>query len=143
MAVVDSFQHWVYLNPEDAMIPENCDAEWGRQWDRFMQGYDWTGYEKYKNTGWHRKTHIHQQPFYYIEYGLAQLGAVQVWSNAHKDQKKAVADYRHALSLGATRPLPELFKAAGAKLAFDAETLKTAVDLMESTILELERIAGD
>lgn len=143
MAVVDSFQHWVYLNPEAALIPEKCDAEWGRQWDRFMQGYDWTGYEDYKNTGWHRKTHIHQAPFYYIEYGLAQLGAVQVWNNPLKDQAKAVSDYRHALSLGATRPLPELFNAAGAKLAFDADTLKTAVDLMERTILDLEKLAGD
>ena len=141
MAVVDAFQHWVYLHPELAMVPENCDAEWGRQWDRFMQGYDWTGYEDFKNTGWHRKTHIHQVPFYYVEYGLAQLGAVQVWGNALKDQAKAVADYRFALSLGATRPLPELFQAANAKLAFDADTLKQAVDLMESQIIKLEELA--
>lgn len=141
MAVVDAFQHWVYLHPEQAMVPENCDAEWGRQWDRFMQGYDWTGYEDFKNTGWHRKIHIHQVPFYYVEYGLAQLGAVQVWGNALNDQAKAVADYRFALSLGATRPLPELFKAANAKLAFDADTLKMAVDLMESQIIKLEELA--
>lgn len=141
MAVVDAFQHWVYLHPEQAMVPDNCDAEWGRQWDRFMQGYDWTGYEDFKNTGWHRKTHIHQVPFYYVEYGLAELGAVQVWGNSLKDQSKAVADYRFALSLGATRPLPELFKAAGAKLAFDEEILKKAVDLLESQILKLETLA--
>jgi oligoendopeptidase F len=141
MAVVDAFQHWVYLHPEKAMIPENCDAEWGRQWDRFMQGYDWTGYEDFKNTGWHRKTHIHQIPFYYVEYGLAQLGAVQVYGNALKDQAKAVADYRFALSLGATRALPELFKAAGAKLAFDEDILKKAVELMETQIVRLEKLA--
>lgn len=141
MAVVDAFQHWVYLYPEQAANPENCDAEWGRQWDRFMQGYDWSGYEDFKNTGWHRKMHIHQAPFYYVEYGLAQLGAVQVWGNALKDQAKAVADYRFALSLGGTRALPELFKAANAKLAFDAETLKKAVDLMESQIIKLEELA--
>ena len=124
MAVVDAFQHWVYLNPQQAMNPDNCDTEWGNLWDRFMQGYDWSGFEDYKKTGWHRKSHIHQVPFYYVEYGLAQLGAVQVWGNALKDQAKAVADYRYALSLGATRPLPELFKAAGAKLAFDVDTLE-------------------
>ena len=141
MAVVDAFQHWVYLNPEQAIDPENCDVEWGRQWDRFMQGYDWTGYEDYKNTGWHRKGHIHQVPFYYIEYGLAQLGAVQVWSNSLENQAKAVASYRNALSLGATKPLPVLFEAAGAKLAFDVDTLKKAVDLMESQINKMEELA--
>lgn len=142
MAVVDAFQHWVYTNPENAMDPDQCDAEWGKQWDRFMQGYDWTGYEKYKVTGWHRKQHIHEVPFYYVEYGLAQLGAVQIWGNALKDQAKAVADYRHALSLAGTRPLPELFQAAGARLAFDAGTLQSAVDLMESQINRLENVAA-
>ena len=69
-----------------------------------MRVMSWYGFEDYKKTGWHRKSHIHQVPFYYVEYGLAQLGAVQVWGNALKDQAKAVADYRYALSLGATRP---------------------------------------
>ena len=87
---------------------------------------------------WHRQGHIFGAPFYYVEYGLAQLGAVQVWANARKDQRKAVADYRKALSLGATVPLPDLFTAAGAKFAFDAETLRQAVDLMEQVIGELE-----
>jgi oligoendopeptidase F len=90
-------------------------------------------------TGWQRKDHIHQAPFYYMEYGLALLGAVQIWANAIKDQPGAVEQYRQALALGGTATLPELFKAAGARLAFDAKTLKTAVDLMESTINELER----
>ncbi len=141
MAVVDAFQHWVYLNPENAINPANCDSEWGKQWDRFMKGYDWSGYDYFKTTGWHRKGHIHQVPFYYIEYGLAQLGAVQVWGNSLNDQAKAVASYRQALSLGGTRPLPELFEAAGAKLAFDVDTLNHAVNLMESQINKLEELA--
>ena len=141
MAVVDAFQHWVYLNPGKALVPENCDMEWSMLWERYMQGYDWSGYEDYKATGWHRKGHIHQIPFYYVEYGLAQLGAVQVWGNALKDQSKAVAVYRKALSLAGTRPLPELFRKAGAKLAFDTGTLKSAVDLMESQIDRLEKLA--
>jgi oligoendopeptidase F len=89
-------------------------------------------------TGWQRKLHIHQIPFYYIEYGLAQLGAAQIWANALQDQAGAVASYRRALSLGDTASLPDLYKAAGAKLAFDATTLRKSVDLIEKTIEELE-----
>ncbi len=108
MAVVDAFQHWVYENPQDAAEPENCDQQWSRLWDRFMIGVDWHGLEEIKVTGWHRKLHIHQGPFYYIEYGLAQLGAVLIWANALNDQARAVADYRSALKLGGTVTLPEL-----------------------------------
>ncbi len=141
MAVVDSFQHWAYENPEQAADPANCDAAWGRLWDRFMQGQDWSGLEDAKVTGWQRKAHIHTDPFYYVEYGLAQLGAVQVWRNALQDQAGAVQDYRRALTLGGTASIPGLFAAAGARFAFDAPTLRTAVDLMESTLIRLEEVA--
>ena len=89
-------------------------------------------------AGWQRKLHIHQVPYYYIEYGLAQLGAVQVWRNALEDQAGSVAAYRRALSLGGTVPLPDLYQAAGARFAFDAGTLGEAVALMENTIERLE-----
>ena len=92
-------------------------------------------------TGWHRKLHIHQIPFYYVEYGLAQLGAVQVWRNSLKDQAGAVAAYRKALSLGGTVPLPQLFAAAGAKFAFDASILRMAIELAEQKIEELQQPA--
>jgi len=138
MAVVDSFQQWVYENPRAGASPAACDKQWGELWDRFIPGVDWSGLEQVKVTGWHRKLHIHQVPFYYVEYGLAQLGAVQIFGNAVKDQEKAVADYRRALSLGGTVTLPELFKTAGAKFAFDAGILRTAVDIMEGVIGELE-----
>ncbi|MEZ0397134.1 MAG: M3 family oligoendopeptidase [Anaerolineales bacterium] len=138
MAVVDSFQQWVYENPEQGADPAACDAKWGELWDCFIPGVDYSGLEEVKNTGWHRKLHIHQIPFYYVEYGLAQLGAVQIFGNARRDQKQAVADYRKALALGGTVPLPELFQTAGAKFAFDAATLKQAVDLMEAVVAELE-----
>jgi oligoendopeptidase F len=138
MAVVDAFQHWVYEHPSDAADPSKCDAQWAAQWDRFMGGVDWSGLEEEKRTGWHRKLHIHQVPFYYVEYGLAQLGAVQVWANALRDQAAAVASYRSALALGGTASLPQLFAAAGAKFAFDPGTLRKYVDLMEQTIEKLE-----
>jgi len=138
MALVDAFQHWIYENPLDGSNASNCEEKWGQLWDRFMPGIDYSGLEDAKKTYWHRQGHIFGSPFYYVEYGLAQLGAVQVWANARKDQRKAVADYRKALALGATVPLPQLFAAAGAKFAFDAGTLKEAVDLMEEVIGEME-----
>jgi oligoendopeptidase F len=140
MAVVDAFQHWAYENPDDAMRPEACDAQWAGLWERFMPGVDWSGLEEEMKTGWQRKLHIHQVPFYYVEYGLAALGAMQVWRNARQDQPGAVAAYRRALALGGTQPLPKLFQAAGAKFAFDEATLSEAVGLAENTIETLEKI---
>jgi oligoendopeptidase F len=137
MAVVDAFQHWVYLNGE-AADPDACDTQWGRLWDRFMPLVDWSGLEQEKMTGWHRKLHIFQGPFYYVDYGLAQLGAVQIWRNATNDQAGAVKQYREALALGGTLPLVELYERAGAVLAFDAGTLGEAVSLIESTLEQLE-----
>jgi oligoendopeptidase F len=138
MALVDAFQHWIYENPNEGSDASKCEEKWAELWDRFIPGIDYSGLEDARRTFWHRQLHIFQLPFYYIEYGLAQLGAVQVWANARKDQKKAVADYRKALALGATVPLPELFATAGAKFAFDAETLREAVELTEEVIGEME-----
>ena len=142
MAVVDAFQHWAYTHPDDAADPANCDAAWGDLWDRFMKGIDYSGLEDSKVTGWHRKLHIYRVPFYYVEYGLAQLGAVQVYGKARQDQAGAVRDYRRALSLGYTVPLPDLFAAAGAKFGFDVPTVQGVVDLAMNTIAELENGAG-
>jgi oligoendopeptidase F len=138
MAVVDEFQQWVYQNHTAATDPANCDACWGELWDTYMVGIDWDGFEEEKVTGWHRKLHIFEEPFYYVEYGLAQLGAVQIWQNAQQDQAAAIAAYRQALSLGGTDTLPHLFSTAGARFAFDPGTLGAAVTLMENTIAELE-----
>jgi oligoendopeptidase F len=138
IATVDSFQQWVYENPKEGADPAACDKKWGELWDHFIPGVDYSGLEEVKVTGWHRKLHIHQVPFYYVEYGLAQLGAVQIFGNARTDQASALAAYRKALSLGGTVTLPELFAAARAKFAFDVPTVKKAVDLMESVVRELE-----
>ncbi len=142
MAVVDAFQHWVYEHPEEAHDPAECDRIWGQLWDRFMPVTDWRGLEDAKVSGWMRKLHIFKYPFYYVEYGLAQLGAVQVWANALEDQAGAVAAYRQALALGGTVTLPELYATAGAKFAMDAATLRQAVDLMLRVIADLEPIAN-
>ncbi len=136
MATVDAFQHWAHTHPE-GIDPAACDAKWAELQQRFMPGVDWSGLDAARMTGWHRKLHIHVAPFYYVEYGLAQLGAVQVWRNALQDQAASLANYRQALALGGTRSLPELYRAAGAKFAFDAQTLREAVDLIEMTIDQL------
>lgn len=138
MAVVDGFQHWVYTHAEAAADPAQCDAAWGALWDRFMRGVDWSGLDDLRVTGWQRKVHIFDSPFYYVDYGLAQVGAVQIWRNALRDQAAAVRQYRHGLSLGGTRTLPELFAAAGATFATDATTLGELVALIEDTIDALE-----
>ncbi len=138
MAVVVAFQHWVYENHEEGKNPSACDAKWSALVDEFMPGIDWEGYEDVKMTGWHRKLHIHQAPFYYIEYGLASLGAFQIMQNALQDQSKAIKDYRHALALGGTVSLPELYQASGANLSFDAQTLGEVVDLIEEDLADLE-----
>lgn len=142
MAVVDAFQHWVYEHPEAALEPENCEETWAALYERFMPGIELDGLEAYLQTGWQRKLHIFQVPFYYIEYGLAQLGAVQVWSNALEDQAGAVKAYRKALAMGGTVDLTALFATAGAKFAFDSSTLTKAIGLMEKIIQEMENVAA-
>ena len=136
MAVVDAFQHWAYTNPKKAMNPINCDAEWTKLWKRFQtfDDLDSSEFDDVIATGWHNKLHIYHVPFYYVEYGMAQLGAIQVWNNALNNQKKAVDMYRHALSKGGNATLPELFDAAGAKFSFDEEMLSNAVDLIDKQI---------
>lgn len=140
MAVVDAFQHWVYTNPELAVEPGACDERWLALWQRFLPGVDWHGLEAEAMTGWHRKQHIFRYPFYYVEYGMAQLGAVQVWQNALEDQADALAKYRAALALGGTATLPELYKAAGAKFVFDQDALAAAVNLIEQQLVLLGQI---
>ncbi|HEY3310109.1 MAG TPA: M3 family oligoendopeptidase [Anaerolineales bacterium] len=138
MALVDTFQHWIYENQELACDGATCENKWGELWDRFMPGIDYAGLEDAKKTYWQRQMHIFTFPFYYIEYGMAQLGATQVWANSLEDQRAAVQAYKNALALGSTVGLPKLFGTAGAKFSFDPATLKRSVDLIEKTIHELE-----
>ncbi len=138
MAVVVAFQHWVYENHDQAKSPDACDAIWSDLIDQYMPGISWEGYEDVKMTGWHRKLHIHQLPFYYIEYGLASLGAFQIMQKAQQDLAKALQDYRQSLALGGTVPLPDLYRAAGANLSFDADTLGEVVQLIEDKLAVLE-----
>ncbi len=138
MAVVDAFQHWVYTHPDEAADSAACDKAWDDLWQRFMPDVDWTGLEEMCMSGWHRKLHIFTVPFYYIEYGMAQIGALQVWQNAIQNEETAVAAYRKALALGGTQTLPELFATAGVEFRFDTTLLAELVNLIEQTISDLE-----
>jgi len=140
MAVVDAFQHWIYENPEVARDTNQCDETWVALHSRYLPHLDWSGIENTLRISWRGQGHIIQAPFYYVEYGLAQLAAVQVWANTLQDQAGAVRAYRQALSLGNTASLLDLYQVAGTKFAFDADTLRQAVELIEHTIAELKEI---
>src|SRR6185436_8083676 len=122
---IDAFQHAVYLDTGRRGVDRH--RLWLDVRRRFKGGEDWKGVEAAHGAQWHAQMHPFCVPFYYIEYAIAQIGALQVWLNARKDRKKALALYRKGLSLGGSRPLPELFKTAGLKFGLDAKTLKPLV----------------
>ena len=138
MAVVDGFQHWVYENPDLARDTARCDEHWASLHRLFLPHLDWSGVEETLGLCWRLQDHILLSPFYYIEYGIAQLGAIQIWVNSLAEPAAALRAYRSALALGNTAALPDLFKAAGAKFEFDVETLRGATALIERTINELQ-----
>ncbi len=138
IASVDAFQTWIYTSGEGADATARDDA-WLRVRSRFEQGVDWSGLEGERIARWYRQLHIFLYPFYYIEYGIAQIGALQVWRNSLRDPAGAVAHYRQALALGAVRGLPDIYRAAGATLSFDEGLIGELVALVEEHI---ERIRG-
>jgi oligoendopeptidase F len=135
MAIIDSFQHWIYTHPNHGR--DERKATWLKLLDRFGGEVDWSGWEVSRESLWQRQGHIFHAPFYYIEYGIAQLGALQLWMKAKEDPHKALANYRAALALGGGRPLPQLFSAAGIVFDFSQRTLRPLMDALEA---ELERL---
>ncbi len=137
-ASVDAFQHWIYLD-EAGRDVDARDRKWLDLRRRFEgKSVDWTGLDSERIARWYQQPHFFASPFYYIEYGIAQLGALQVWRNSLRDPQAAISQYRQALALGATRPLPELFKAAGARLIFDSEGMGELVTLVEEELQKLD-----
>jgi oligoendopeptidase F len=132
IATVDAFQHWLYTHPEHTRTERS--AAWVKLMKRFGGDVDWTGYEDARANLWHRQLHIFLHPLYYIEYGIAQLGALQVWANSRRDKPEALAAYRRALALGGSRPLPELFAAADCRFDFSEATLRPLVAMVRRTL---------
>jgi oligoendopeptidase F len=135
IATVDAFQHWIYSNPGHTRQQRR--EAWLNLMKRFGGDVDWSGHEEALANLWHKQLHIFLHPFYYVEYGIAQLGALQVWANSKKEKAKALRDYQKALALGGSRPLPELFSAAGCKFDFSTETVKPLVKLVETELAKL------
>ncbi len=130
VATIDAFQHWVYTHPHHSR------SERAREWmnirARFSDGTDWSGLETIEKSLWHRQLHLFGIPFYYIEYGIAQMGAWMVWRRSLKDRRAALGAYKQALKLGGSVGLPALFKAAGGRFDFGARTMKPLVDTVMS-----------
>jgi oligoendopeptidase F len=136
IALGDAFQHWVYTNPTHTR--ERRAGTWVTLVNRFNAGVDWSGYEEQQAYSWHAILHFFAIPFYYIDYGIAQLGALQVWLRSRSNYREAVEQYWHALTFGGSRPLPELFAAAGARFQFDYEILKPLMDAVEEELQRTE-----
>lgn len=133
VAAVDAFQRWIYTSGEG----ENAvarDEEWHRIRERFQAGVDWSGLEDERLARWYRQLHIFLYPFYYIEYGLAQLGALQIWRRSRTDRAGAVQDYREALALGCTVSLPAMYARAGARFGADRTLIRELVGLVEDEL---------
>lgn len=136
IATIDKFQHWVYENPNHTL------EEREENWRTILNDYtsislDVSGLEDYRKSAWQRQLHLYEVPFYYIEYGIAQLGAIRLWMQFKKDKEGAVNNYINALQLGGTKTLPELYKAAGLKFDFSPQHIS---ELMLFVREEMERV---
>lgn len=141
VAAVDAFQAWVYSDPRGADARAR-DAQWLAIRSRFEPTVDWSDLGAERVARWYRQLHIFLYPFYYIEYGIAQLGAIQVWQNHRRAPAEALDAYRRFLSRGATASLPELYREAGARLIFDRESMETLVGEVESEIERQRAVIG-
>jgi len=136
IAIIDKFQHWVYENPQHT--PEERGNKWMEILNEFASNaIDWSGLDKYRLYSWQRQLHLFEVPFYYIEYGIAQLGALGMWKQFKENKEKALDNYLNALSLGGTKTLPELYQAAGLTFDLSGQHIKT---LMEFVQQELKNI---
>lgn len=134
VATIDEFQHWIYENPTHTVDQRQI------QWEKITKDYgtglvDWSSYEEFKSRSWQRQLHLFEVPFYYIEYGIAQLGALSIWKNSKKDLSLTIQQYKNALKLGYTKQIPEIYQTAGIEFNFSetniqdlAQFLKTELD---------------
>ncbi|HUF27275.1 MAG TPA: M3 family oligoendopeptidase [Gemmatimonadaceae bacterium] len=141
IAGVDAFQRWIYTS-DGGRDRAARDAEWLRIRSRLERGIDWDGLEAERVARWYRQIHIFKHPFYYIEYGIAQLGALQLWRQSLDDPRGALERYKSALALGGTRPLPAMYGRAGVALLFDAGAMKELVELVEHELQSLRDADG-
>jgi len=136
IATIDEFQHWVYENPMHTI--EERYTKWNQLGEDYGSGLtDWSGFEEAKNTAWQRQMHLFEVPFYYIEYGFAQLGAIGVWKNSLTDFPKAINDYKEALKLGYTESIPAVYEKAGVKFDFSQNYLRELAEFLKSELAKI------
>lgn len=130
VATVDAFQHWIYQNPEHTTAQR--DKEWINISQKFSSNIiDKNQLENYNAKQWHKQLHIFEVPFYYIEYGMAQLGAIAIWKNYKENPDNALKNYKNALSLGYTKTIPEIFETAGISFDYSAEYIKSLMNFIQ------------
>lgn len=136
IATIDEFQHWVYTHPE------HTQAERKAKWKEINTSYgtgmiDWDDYEEVRAYSWHKQLHLFEVPFYYIEYGIAQLGALSVWKNSIIDHQKAISDYKEALKLGYSKTLPEIYRTAGIRFDFSDDYVQELAGFIQNELKSL------
>jgi len=136
VATVDKFQHWMYENPEHT--PAQRTEKWVEIYSDFTDNVmDWSGLETFRKYLWQRQLHIYEVPFYYIEYGIAQLGAIGVWKNYRENPRAGLKGYLDALKLGYTAPITEIYRAANIPFDFSQEHITELINFVKA---ELERL---
>jgi oligoendopeptidase F len=140
IATVDAFQQWVYDHPGHSRT-ERCDA-WERIYGRFHDPIvDWSGYEILRRYRWHQQGHIFDVPFYYIEYGIAQLGALQMWKQYKQQPTQGLENYLAALRLGYTDTIPNVYAAGGITFGFGAKQMQELFDFVAEELAALKQTA--
>lgn len=136
VATIDRFQHWLYTHPQHT-LPQRT-QEWNTIFDQFADTVtDWSSLQAAKDYLWQKQLHLYEVPFYYIEYGMAQLGAIAVWRNFRKNPAKGLAGYQNALKLGYIRSIPEIYKAAGIEFNFSREYIKELMDFVREELAKI------
>jgi oligoendopeptidase F len=136
IATIDKFQHWIYTHPKHTA--DERKLYWIELSKEFGTGMvDWSGYEQVQSYTWQKQLHLFEVPFYYIEYGMAQLGALGVWRNFLTDKSKAVKQYKEALSLGYTKPIGEIYKTAGVEFNFSDTYIKSLMEFVKAELKKL------
>ena len=131
--IVDAFQHWMYTHPNHTV--EQRTIEFKRLQAEYSTGnVDWTGYEHYLETAWHKQLHIYEVPFYYIEYAMAQLGAIAVFRNYRENPELAIIKYKEALSLGYQKPIKDIYETAGVKFDFSKKYIHELAAFVEEEL---------
>jgi oligoendopeptidase F len=139
IATIDKFQHWVYENP-DHTLDERA-VRWTEILDEFSSKViDFSGLENYRGNSWQRQLHLFEVPFYYIEYGIAQLGAIGLWKQFKLNKEAALDNYSKALSLGGTATLPRLYEAAGLKFNFNGDNINQLMQFVDKEMKELAEL---